>query len=1279
MIVRRPIPNSEGSLPASPPLEVKVLDQGAANAPSDEESVFVFPATLAQRRFWLLDKLHPGGNSALNLALPLRLRGPLAVPALRRALNEVAARHEALRTTFISERGELRQLISPSVTLELPRDDARTIPAAEHAQFVDRMIREETERPFALEIGPLIRARLIQLSETEHLLVLTVHHIISDGWSNGVLTRELCAGYAAFAQNDELSLPELHIQFADYADWQHERLEADDFAWQREYWRQQLSGDLPVLDLPTDRPRLKARNAAGDLRSRALPPDLVDAAKALSTREGASPFMLFLAVFQVLLYRYTGQTDFLITTPSANRQRQEFESLIGLFVNPLLLRADLRDDPSFTELLGRVRRVALDGFVNQDVPFELLLDEFQPSRLQVNFLYQSAFVETTTLPGGLSVEPLNCVSAGTVYELSASVFEESGRMRLEFEYNTSLFDAETIERMLGHYETLLAAATAEPAQKISALPLLTLAERAALAPVFASLGNSAVERVDVRGPLVARVMAKPDSVAARHGRRELSCAELLARMETARNFDRSTRAPSDLDQGAMWVAHWRARTGVAPSAVEAKSPEADAIVSASCIALRETMGINAGERVASFSPPGAAATEELGAALLAGAILVYPTPELLGEPVSAIANWIERENVAVAFMAAATWNRLAGILGRKAKPGRLRLVIATEGAHAEGGFGRISSEHRTVGLAGVRVSARTVIESAGGTIALEGKRLPSAGRLRVLEARSRQLLPIGVPGELCIPDASGVARPTNELARWRSDGSLDRIGSINEQFFARGFRLDLRRAERALGSIPGIRRALVRSLDCNGSSLFVAYLLMDAGGPSAPNDSSLRQLLREQDLPDSALPSAFIRLKDISLRLDDGSLDVAALPAAPPLKQVAMAEPVRPYLGLQLQLIAIWEDVLGVRGIGIRDNFFELGGNSLLAMRMLQRTEAACGKAILPTALFDNPTIEHLAGVLAREVIQDSPALLRVNDAGKRTPFFYLHGDLSGGGFYSLKLSRALGPEQPFYVMPPQDIRTLPASPSIEEMAAAHLAALRAVRPNGPYVIGGFCVGGLVAYELAQQLRASGEKVEMLLIIDAAPEDKVLRGLHSLSVHFGKALGWSDEAKVAHFERWILHRARLALWGGLTFGAQTRIAFGRIYNRFRSFCRLVLPRGRPVEERALPNAEALADRDVPSAFLWASASYRLKPYDGAFALLLSEDVLSEGADIAREWKQLAPGVTVHPLTGSHLECITAHVDTLAETIEQCLQSVSTAPRGSQSKTAAVTVSGGFGN
>jgi non-ribosomal peptide synthetase component F len=1278
-----PVSRSTHSTAIAPAPIASEIDGERAEAAMDG-SVFVFPATPAQRRFWLLDQLQPGGNPALNMCLALRWHGPLDQLVLRRALNEVVARHEALRTTLASERGQVRQLIAPTLVLDLPTLDSSDFPGTSSADLPAYLMREETKRPFDLRTGPLVRGRLVRLAPLEHLLVLTVHHIVSDGWSNGILARDLCALYTAFLQNKPSPLPELAIQFADYADWQQARLAGDDFAAQRNYWREKLAGDFPGLDLPLDRPRLPTPHISGNIRARLLPPELVRAAKALGAGESASPFMIFFAIFQVLLYRYTGKTDFLVTSPSANRERREFESLVGLFVNPLLLRADLQGDPTFRELLGRVRSGALEAFSNQDIPFESLLDEFQAARLQVNFQYDTGLPQLADVPEGLTIEPVPAVSAGTVYELSAAVLEDPNGLRLEFEYNTALFDAETIDRMLAHYETLLQSVVTDPAKPISTLPLLTLAERRQLGLETDPVDLTGPARLDIRAPLVERVMAKPDAVAARHGRRELSCAELLARMESARNADKSGRAPSDLDQAAMWVAHWRARLDTPPPSVVARSPEVDAAIAAASLALRECAGLSERERMASCSVPGAAATEEIGAALLANALLVYPTPGLLSEPPAILAAWLETENISVACLPAAAWNRLAAAIdSRKVrKRAKLRLVIATEGDPSEGSFGRVSAQAEN---GAVRVCRRTVLEAAGGTIALDGRPLrATARRLRVLDAHSGQPMPSGVIGELFVADGTGEPAPTGQLARWLPDGSFDRLGLASEQRYARGFRLDPRRAEMALCALPGVRHALVRPATTEPGSRFIAYLLADIAGGPLPSDNALRQFLQEQGLPHQAVPALFIPIKEIPLSATDGHLDRAAFPALPQGELIASNEPVQPYIGLQLQLIAIWEDVLRVRGIGIRDDFFELGGNSLLAMRMLQRAELACAKVILPAALFRNPTVEHLAGEIAREVIDESPTLLRVNDAGTRTPFFYLHGDLSGGGFYSLKLSRALGPDQPFYVLPPQDIRLLPAAPSIEEMAAAHLAALRAVRPKGPYVIGGFCIGGLVAYELAQQIEARGESVEMLLVIDAAPEDKVLRALRWLAGAFGSLLRWDDHTKVELFGRWALWRGRLIRWYGLNVQAQIRIAFRRISNRFVRAYDMLRPRFRRGVNHSVNLAEANVpprrERDVPSAFLWASARYRLVPYHGPVALLLSDDVMRLGRNVAGEWQELAPRVAVHPLIGSHLECITAHVDTLAQTIESCLQSAaaSSHPRDGQSAPA-TTVRGKFRN
>jgi amino acid adenylation domain-containing protein len=378
---------------------------------------------------------------------------------------------------------------------------------------------------------------------------------------------------------------------------------------------------------------------------------------------------------------------------------------------------------------------------------------------------------------------------------------------------------------------------------------------------------------------------------------------------------------------------------------------------------------------------------------------------------------------------------------------------------------------------------------------------------------------------------------------------------------------------------------------------------------------------------------------------------------SPSLHETDANEGVRPYLGLQLELIAIWEEILEARGISIRDNFFARGGDSTRAEKMLEKIGAAFGKTVPLAEFTKNPTVEHLAAELARQASGESSTLLRINDRGSRTPFFYLHGDLFGGGFYSLKLSRALGPDQPFYVMPPHDIRASAQTPTIADMAAAHLQTLRAARPRGPYLIGGFCLGGIVAYELAQQIAAAGEKVEMLLLIDAEPEDRTLSALYRACRSLGRWLRWDEQKQLKQFREWWLRRAQFALWQRESAPKRGRLIIRQLRSRIISGWNALRRNSDDVAAAPITQSGLPGERDVPTAFLWAAASYRPQQYGGAMAVLLSDDLLHRGDHLEQTWTRFAPRATVHSLKGSHLECITAHVDTLAETIDRCLQNI----------------------
>ena len=446
-----------------------------------QKSINSHPLSFAQQRLWFLDQLEKG-NPAYNIAFSVRLRGLLKETALERSLNEIVQRHEALRTTFSLVEGQPVQVIDPCLRLPLPVVDCQNLSELERQSEVRRLAIQQSQQPFDLTRGPLLRAQLLRLDQQEHILLMSMHHIISDEWSVEVFIREMAALYKAFSTDRSQPLPELPIQYKDFAYWQRQWLRGEVLETQLSYWKQQLDGIPAVLPLPADRPRPAVRTYRGSRQFLELPKTLTEEIEALSRQEGVTPFMFLLAAFQTLLYRYTGQEDIPVGSPIANRNRDEIKGAIGFFVNTLVLRANLGGNPSFRELLSRVRQVALEAYSHQDLPFEQLVEVLQPER---DVSYTPLFQVLFTLRNPLRLEeipdlvlsPLKVENDTTQFDLILSVeIAERGLIAL-FEYNTDLFDATTIARMQGHFLTLLEGIVANPQAGLSDLRLLTPAER----------------------------------------------------------------------------------------------------------------------------------------------------------------------------------------------------------------------------------------------------------------------------------------------------------------------------------------------------------------------------------------------------------------------------------------------------------------------------------------------------------------------------------------------------------------------------------------------------------------------------------------------------------------------------------------------------------------------------------------------------------------------------------------------------------------------------------
>ncbi|MEG5026529.1 amino acid adenylation domain-containing protein [Microcoleus sp. AT8-B1] len=519
-------------------LEVMLREKGVESSsdrriPRRKEGDSI-PLSFAQQRLWFFDQFE-AGKSFYNLPGAIRLKGKLNVAVLEQTFNEIVNRHEALRSTFTEVQGQPVQVIAPPVSrLLLPVIDLREVPQSDREAAVKQLSAKEAQQPFDLERGPLLGTSLLQLSEEEYVLLLTMHHIVSDGWSIGVLARELAAIYEALSAGNQPQLPELPVQYADFAIWQRNWLWGEVLQTQLAYWKQQLEGAPPLLELPADRPRPPIQTSNGATQSLLLSQELTAALKNLSQGEDVTLFMTLLAAFKALLYRYTGRTDLLVGSPIANRNRAEIEGLIGVFVNTLVLRTDVSGDPTFRELLQRVREVTLGAYAHQDLPFEKLVEELQPDRslsynpvFQVMFQLQNNPMPPLDLPG-LTLSLLDVETNTTQFDLSLDLEELGERLQASVEYSTDLFDRATITRMLGHLQTLLEGIVPNPEQRLWSLPLLTAVEKQQLLEWNNTFAQYPQDKC-IHQLFEEAVSRSPDAVAVVFEGEELSYRELNAR------------------------------------------------------------------------------------------------------------------------------------------------------------------------------------------------------------------------------------------------------------------------------------------------------------------------------------------------------------------------------------------------------------------------------------------------------------------------------------------------------------------------------------------------------------------------------------------------------------------------------------------------------------------------------------------------------------------------------------------------------------------------------
>jgi len=1314
---------------------IRELRQGNVDAPAPAIKPVPregpLPLSCGQKRLWFLSRLDEAAV-AYSVPLAARLSGQLDIDILEQSLNQVIERHEALRANFISVDGSPAQVIAPERKSAPKLIDLRPMPGPERESELNRLILNEVHTPFDLACSSLLRLTLFVLDEEEYVMVLTLHHIISDGWSMGIFIRELCESYEALLANRPSRLEKLEVQYGDYCHWEQEWLESDALETQLDYWKRQLSEAPQILNLPTDRPRPSVQSYRGAALPLALPQRDMESLRSLARREGATLFMTLLAAFKVLLFRYTSQRDLIVGAPIAGRNRAEIEPLIGLFVNTLALRTRLAANLNFKQALTRVREVALDAYAHQDVPFEKIVEALQPSRdLSRTPLFQVMFaLENNPLPSielqKLSLRPVETDIGIAKFDLTLSLQVVGERIIGAIEYSAELFDAASISSLSAHFQNLVASLARDPSIPIAEVRLLSDSE---LSQLLVGWNRNQYENRDDRclhERFAEQSFRTPDAIAVTFDGQALSYGELNSRADQLGHhlqtlhigperivgigLERSLEMliailgvlksgaaylPLDIsspvdrlrfmleDSRALALITAQARLdSFSASGLETVLIDGDwpAISKRSAADVRSvamvdnlayviyTSGstgqprgvmvshrsvlnhaedfkvryqVEAGDRMLQFASIGFdVAVEEIFPALLSGAGLVLLPSHQAMSP-NEFSKFVGSEELTVLNLPTPYWGEWVSHLefegSNRALSPSLRLMIVGSDrclpSCLESWRKLAPAALRWVNAYGpteATVTATTYEPSAGDFAGLQYS-VPTGRPITNVQAypleNCLQPAPVGVSGELFIA-GDGLARGyfgspaqtaekflpnpfgnrqgdrmcrTGDVVRYRRDGQFEFLGRIDSQLKVRGFRVEPGEIEVALCQHPALREAAVVVAENSSIRRLVAYLVAQ---PDPPSVAELQRFLKGK-LPEFMLPSTYVLLDELP-RTPNGKIDRKALSRREP--GITLTGSIEwPRDLWETRLKEIFEEVLDRWPVGIRDDFFALGGHSLLALRLAARIHKQFGVQIPIHSLFQEATVERLAELLRDNNQPPLPSpLIGIRSRGSMPPFFCVH-PIGGSGVSYLNLARNLDPNQPFYSLEAKGLyREEEPAQSIEEMAASYVEAVKEVQSTGPYYIGGWSFGGLVAFEMCRQLKTNNHEIGMLALID--------------SYAFPAQIDQADDKQSlpAQYAPDFRHRI-----------PSDFIEPDRLQNMFR----------------------------VYRANLTAWRQYELRPFEGKITLIRArESVALDARNSESDWRELARcGLDVHIVSGNHYSIIVgADSKGLAETLQACL-------------------------
>ncbi|WP_445245375.1 non-ribosomal peptide synthetase [Microcoleus sp. OTE_8_concoct_300] len=1341
-----------------------------------------FPLSHGQQAIWFLYQMAPQ-SVAYNIYTTVRISSSLDLGAWHRAWLRIVERHQALRTTYTKRDGQPVQVVHLYQEVDVKVTDA----SSWSDDYLKKQILAEAECPYNLETGPVLRVHLFTRSAVEHIQLLAMHHIAGDMWSFDILLSELRVLYAAevktlppssihIVENSDISnsqrdnniraLP--NLPYRDYVRWQTEMLASSKGEQLAAYWQKQLAGELPLLNLPIDKPRPREQTYCGANHIIELDKELLQELRQLSETEGTSLYRILLAAFFVLLYRYTGQEDIPVGSPMAGRWgREEFQGIVGFFTSPVVCRANLAGNPTFKEFLAQVSRTVSEASEHQDYPFPLLVKELSPNRylschplFQVSLTSQkhrwydqaqkSPLKQEKTL---LAMSPylIEGHQRGAALDLNLAIIEAGSSFQLCWQYNTDLFDISTVHRMASSYQTLLKSILTNPEERVSSLPLLTQGERSQLLvewndtkveyPFDKCIHQLFEEQVE-RSPDAEAVLFEDKQLTYRELNQRANCLahhlrtlgvrpEVLVGICVERSLEMVVGLLGILKAGGAYVPLdpaypperlafmlEDAQVGVLLTQarlveslpkhqgsivcldtdweiIERQSKEnpecsftpenlayviytsgstgkpkgvlvAHSGVSNLATALIRSSNVQPKSRVLQFcSLSFDGSVTELVMALLSGATMVMGTRDSLLPGANLIQLLRDFRITTVALLPS-----VLAVLPANELPA-LRTVIAAGEACSRELVAKWSSGRQFFNGYGPTecTVCTTIVECT------DSKEAPPIGRplpntqVYILDAQ-KQLVPIGVPGELYIGGV-GVTRgylnrpeltaerfilnpfsndsgsrlyKTGDLARYLPDGNIEYLGRIDHQVKIRGFRIELGEIEAMLRQHRAVQDAVVIGLEYDlHDHRLVAYVV--PSHEQVLSTSELRHYLKEK-LPDHMVPSAFVRLEALPLTPND-KVDRRALPMPDGTRSVEenFAPPLTPF---EEVLAGIWREVLRLDSVGIHDNFFELGGHSLLAVRLLAQIEKTFGKNLPLATLFQSPTIEQLAKILHQSA-WSSPwfSLVPIQPSGSQPPFFGIHS-LGKGQEHYRNIARHLGSDQPIYGLDywlatqTKDRKQALNTWRVEELAAHYIKEMRILQPEGPYFLAGFSFGGIVAYEMAQQLVTQGQKVALLVLFDTRCPALSLKSIdfNTFQIHLKKLSQLEMKEKLAYIRSKVKYKIQQNLKWIKPFFLKVAEKF---YLKFK-----------------LPMPYALHYSLIVEANNKLASDYALQVYPGQVTLFRTTDQAvryDQCSDLG--WSALAlGGVEIHEVPGNHLDMLKEpHVQVLAKKLKACIDRV----------------------